>query len=130
MSQKQFAKIMSIREHPKKGSILLCDFTQGFTAPEMVKRRPVIVISPKISQRSKLCTIVALSTTDPNPKMHYHSQIDLLHPLPSGMQSKGLWVKGDMIYTVGFHRLDFIRTGKTLDGKRSYYTHTLTTEQM
>ncbi|QQG36900.1 MAG: type II toxin-antitoxin system PemK/MazF family toxin [Micavibrio aeruginosavorus] len=49
---------MSIAEHPNKGSILLCDFNHGFVAPEMVKRRPVIVISPKIHGRVGLCTVV------------------------------------------------------------------------
>ncbi len=41
-------------------------------------------------------------------------------PLPEGLESKGLWVKGDMVNAVGFHRLDLIRTGKIGD-KRQYY---------
>lgn len=120
---------MPIREHPPIGSILLCDFDRGFVAPEMVKRRPVIVISPKIRGRVGLCTVVALSTTEPDPKMPYHTQIDL-HPfLPEPMKSMGLWVKGDMVNTVGFHRLNFIKTGN-INGKRQYYYSMLKAEQI
>ncbi|MEQ9178418.1 MAG: type II toxin-antitoxin system PemK/MazF family toxin, partial [Nitratireductor sp.] len=34
----------------------MCDFNTGFRVPEMVKRRPVVVISPKIKARPRLCT--------------------------------------------------------------------------
>src|SRR3546814_14006270 len=45
------AIVMPIREHPVTGTILTCDFNVGFTQPEMIKRRPVVVISPKIANR-------------------------------------------------------------------------------
>jgi uncharacterized protein YifN (PemK superfamily) len=121
---------MAIQEHPMIGSILLCDFTQGFSEPEMVKRRPVIVLSHKIALRPRLCTVVALSDTPPNSKMAYHMQIDIAPPLPPSFKSNGLWVKGDMIYSVGFHRLDFIRVTKNDAGKRIYYTSTLSNDQL
>lgn len=38
---------MALRFHPKPGTILMCDFDTGFQVPEMVKKRPVIVLSPK-----------------------------------------------------------------------------------
>ncbi|MGR4865523.1 type II toxin-antitoxin system PemK/MazF family toxin [Caulobacter sp. LARHSG274] len=112
---------MAIKEHPPIGSLLMCDFGSGFREPEMVKRRPVVVVSPKIAARPGLCTVVALSTTPPAPPMAYHCQIDIRPELPDWMQSDGVWVKGDMISSVGFHRLDFIRTGKAVDGRRQYY---------
>lgn len=111
---------MAIREHPTPGSIVFCDFTGGFSVPEMVKRRPVVVLSPKIADRHKLCTVVALSTTAPDPVMPYHRQIDLSPELPGPWGSKGVWVKGDMVNAVGFHRLDLVRLGKGRDGKRRY----------
>ncbi|RVT41783.1 type II toxin-antitoxin system PemK/MazF family toxin [Sphingobium algorifonticola] len=111
---------MPIREHPKLGTLLLCDFSSGFHVPEMTKRRPVIVISPKIANRPHLCTIVALSQTAPNPIMPYHCQIDLHPALPHPYENKGVWVKGDMVNAVGFHRLDFVRIGHYPDGKRRY----------
>lgn len=121
---------MPIKEHPAKGSIILCDFDKGFCLPEMVKRRPVVVISPKIKARPGLCTIVALSMTAPVPVMPYHAKIDLPVALPSHYQSDGLWIKGDMVNTVGFHRLDLIRTGKARDGSRLYYYETLNDRQI
>ena len=103
----------------------MCDFTVGFRPPEMVKVRPVVVISPRIAARPGLCTVVALSTTAPDPVMQYHCQVDIRPRLPDWMQSDGVWVKGDMIQAVAFHRLDFIRVGKAQDGRRQYYYSTL-----
>ncbi len=62
--------------------------------------------------------------------MPYHMQIDIVPPLPSYYQSSGVWVKGDMVYALGFHRLDFIRLGKTSNGKRIYYYSTVNDAQM
>ena len=112
---------MAIKEHPHIGTVLMCDFGSGFREPEMVKRRPVIIISPKIASRPGLCTVVSLSTTPPVPPMSYHCQIDIRPELPDWMRSDGVWVKGDMISSVAFHRLDFIRLGKDVDGRRQYY---------
>ncbi|MGE7418395.1 type II toxin-antitoxin system PemK/MazF family toxin [Methylobacterium tarhaniae] len=98
----------------------MCDFNVGFKVPEMVKRRPCVVISPKIAARPGLCTVVALSTDAPDPVMPYHKQINLRPQLPEPWDSDGVWVKGDRVNTVAFHRLDFIRTGKSATGNRTY----------
>jgi uncharacterized protein YifN (PemK superfamily) len=111
---------VSIREHPPLGTVVLCDFNAGFRQPEMVKRRPAVVISPKIVARPYLCTVVALSTDPPDPIMPYHCQIDIRPQLPRPWSSDGVWVKGDMINAVGFHRLDLMRFGKDVTGKRNY----------
>jgi mRNA interferase MazF len=121
---------MAIREHPVVGTVLVCDFNQGFQEPEMVKRRPVIVISPKISVRAGLCTVVALSTTEPNPSMPYHCRIRLDPPLPEPWGDTVRWVKGDMICAVGFHRLDFPRLGKDSSGKRLYRYNPISDEDL
>lgn len=97
----------------------------------MVKRRPVIVVSPQISWRPGLCTVVALSTTPPNPPRPYHYNMTLEPLPPKPWNSPNVWVKADMIMTVGYHRLDLIRIGKDAQtGKRLYYTKCLTTEQL
>jgi mRNA interferase MazF len=111
---------MAINEHPLVGAVVLCDFNSGFRVPEMVKRRPAIVLSPKIFGRPGLCTVVALSTDPPDPVMPYHKQINLDPLLPAPWDSEGVWVKGDMINAVGFHRLDLVRLGKDRSGKRKY----------
>lgn len=121
---------MAITEHPHKGSVLLCDFDQGFQVPEMAKLRPVVVLSPNIKARPGLCTVVCLSTTPPDPIMDYHATLNIAPKLPLPYQSDGVWIKGDMIYSVGFHRLNFIRAGKQIDGKRLYYYHTLSEDQL
>jgi mRNA interferase MazF len=121
---------MPINDHPAPGTILVCDFNGTFKEPEMVKPRCVIVLSPKIERRAKLCTVVCLSTTAPDHVMPFHCQIDLRPVMPSPWDSDGVWVKGDMVYSVGFHRLDLVRIGKDRTGKRQYRMDTLSSEQM
>ena len=125
---------MAITIHPSPGQILLCDFSQGFRAPEMVKsKRPVIVLTPSFSHRSGLVTIVPLSTVRPDPIMPFHYQLpNNCLPQTGTFQTGESWVKGDLIYTVGFHRLDLIRLG-TRDpntGKRIYYRRRLSRDRM
>ncbi|EHN5985923.1 type II toxin-antitoxin system PemK/MazF family toxin, partial [Salmonella enterica] len=49
---------MPITHHPKPGQILLCDFSQGFKEPEMIKpSRPVIVLSGSMPGRANLVTV-------------------------------------------------------------------------
>ena len=78
-----------------------------------------MVLSPKIINRPHLCTVVTLSTTAPDPIMSYHRQINLDPILPLKYQSQGIWIKGDMVNAVGFHRLNLIFDGKN-DNKRNY----------
>ena len=113
---------MTIQFHPGQGVVVICDYT-GFVAPEMVKRRPVIVICPKIRGRPRLCTVVPLSTTAPNPVMPYHLELELPFALPHPFTAKTQWVKGDMVSAVSFERLDLLRVGKDISGKRLYQTN-------
>ena len=112
---------MAIAFHPQQGSILACDFSTGFMPPEMIKKRPVIVISPIIKSRPGLCTIVCLSTTKPDPMMPYHLPIKLPEPLPANWTNENIWLKGDMVYSVSFKRLSFAVLGKERSGSRLYY---------
>jgi mRNA interferase MazF len=122
---------LPIKAHPSTGTILTCNFDEGFKQPEMVKRRPVVVISPQNTWRPGLCTVVALSTTPPNPKRPYHCVLKIEPLLPPPWDSHEVWVKGDMILAVAYHRLDFIRIGRDgSGGRRLYYQRTLTVEQI
>lgn len=96
---------MTVVSHPIPGTIVRVDLSQGFRAPEMVKRRPVIVLSPPIPGRSFLCTVVPLSTKTPNPVLPHHMQLTLDPPLPHPYEEPTMWVKGDIVLTVAFHRL-------------------------
>jgi len=110
---------MAIQFHPKAGTILVCDFRDGFRPPEMVKRRPAVVISPPISARPGLCTVVPISTEPPGRVMAYHVELREL-ALPPPFEAGPNWVKADMIYALSFERLDLFRAGRRPDGKRSY----------
>ncbi|MEE9451293.1 MAG: type II toxin-antitoxin system PemK/MazF family toxin [Gammaproteobacteria bacterium] len=124
---------MAIIFHPKPGLILLCDFSQGFKAPEMVKsKRPVIVLTGAIRGRANLVTVVPLSTVEPTPPQCHHYKIPKPSmPMIKNFQRGDSWVKGDMVYTIGFHRLNAILLGKRgSDGKREYFKHRLGGEQM
>lgn len=110
---------MTIKFHPVQGAIVVCDF-DGFVPPEMVKRRPAIVVSPRLRKRGGLCTVVPLSTTPPDPICPYHFKLHVAPPLPSPYNADFHWVKADMVYTVAFSRLHFLFDGKDASGKRNY----------
>lgn len=113
---------MAIQFHPKYGQILYCDFTSGFREPEMVKNRPVIVISRSNNQ---VCTVVPLSGTKPDPVRSHHYEISPAS-LPNRLAAQGSWwAKCDMVTTVGFWRLDRVKEGKDANGKRQFSTKCL-----
>ena len=114
---------MSLKFHPVAGTVIFCNF-EGFKAPEMVKQRPVVVVSPKTLKRNRLVTVVPLSTRAPDPVQKFHHKLDPAS-LPPPSASKTSWAKCDMLYTVGFQRLDLLR-GKRENGERFYYKHRVT----
>ena len=96
---------------PKPGTLLMCDFDTGFMPPEMVKKRPVVVISPRRRRsRVPLCTVVPLSSTAPNPVEPFHHRMNL-QSLPVGFHAGESWAKCDMLYTVSLARLDRVKVG-------------------
>ena len=96
---------MALPFHPRTGTLWMCDFNTGFQPPEMVKRRPVVVISPYPRRRpAGLCTIVPLSTTDPIPIEPFHHLMDP-RSLPDRLAQDDTWAKCDMLYTVSLGRL-------------------------
>lgn len=113
---------MAIKFNPGVGCVVMCDFNRGFQLPEMVKKRPAIILAPPISSRPGLCTVVSLSASAPQKVMLYHTEIEIPFPMPEPFSSQRVWVKGDMINAVGFQRLDLIRNGRDINGKRQYFT--------
>ena len=77
---------------PKPNTIVMCDFS-GFISPEMVKKRPVIVIK-KSKDNPKLVTIVPFSTTEPHEVSELHVAVE------GPLDGKPAWVKCDMITSV------------------------------
>jgi len=109
-----------IKFHPKKGTILCCDFSKGFQPPETVKVRPVIVITPQLPGRPGLCTVVPISSVEPKPMQAYHHKMNPSSLTPK-QQGTDCWAKYDMIYTVALERLDRVRE-RDSSGKRIYVT--------
>ena len=116
---------MSITFYPKPGTLLVCDFTTGFREPEMVKVRNVVVVSRP--QDSKVCTVVPLSTTPPDPVEKWHHKI-AQKSLPEEKRGLELWAKCDMVVTVGHLRLDRIRVNR--GGKWTYVVHAVCPEDL
>ena len=119
-----------LKFHPEPGTILICDYSTGFRLPEMVKKRPVVTISPRLKRRDGLITVVPLSTSPPVPVCDHHCKISLKQTLPEPFDSAEMWVKADMLATVGFERLDLVRTGRDPFGKRKYLTPQLEPEAL
>ena len=74
--------------------------------PEMVKIRPVIVVSPRY--RHGLCTVVPISTVVPDKIKGWHYQLPT-ESLPTSLRVKDCWAKCDMITSVATSRLDRVR---------------------
>ena len=111
---------MAIPYQPEPGTIVICDYSNGFMPPEMVKRRPAVIISPRLRKRDGLCTIVPFSTVRPNQIMPYHHRLFIDPLLPPPYNQKTQWVKADMLATVSFKRLILPFKKKGPDGKREY----------
>ena len=116
---------MGLSYHPARGSIVTVNFEPGFLPPEMVKRRLAVVLSPAIQSRPGLCTVVPLSTTPPTKRMPYHCTYTVPFQMPKSWGNIERWVKGDMVTTVGWHRVDLLLLGKDATGKRVYQTQTI-----
>jgi uncharacterized protein YifN (PemK superfamily) len=121
---------MTVTVHPVPGTIVRVDLSQGFREPEMVKRRPAIVLSAALPGRSQLCSIVPLSTPAPRIVRRWHHRIELRDPLPAPYDNPVMWAKCDMVLTVAFHRLRLLHKGKKPDGSRDYDVRILPGDEM
>ncbi len=119
---------MALPFFPDPGTILICDF-RGFEKPEIVKKRPVVVVSPRRRDGQKLCTVVPLSTATPQKIEKYHVQLNISPALPRPFDSPTCWVKGDLLYTVSHERLDRPHV-KNPYGPRTYPRRCVTPEDL
>jgi mRNA interferase MazF len=103
---------------PDRGEVLIGDF-EGLRTHEMEKLRPCIVLSPRIDQRSRLATVVCLSTTFPDPIQDYHVELAFDPIFCERFPSPTMWVKVDMVYSVSLDRLSRQRE-KLPNGDRTY----------
>jgi uncharacterized protein YifN (PemK superfamily) len=100
---------VAITFHPKAGAVLVCDF-RGYIEPEIVKTRPVVVISPNHMRRPGLVSVIPLSTTAPLNVEAYHYLLRG-NPVP-GSAAASIWAKCDLVATVSVERLDRKKVGR------------------
>lgn len=98
---------MALSFQPKVGGVVMCHF-DGFVEPEMVKKRPVVVIA-RNRGNNNLVTIVPLSTTEPEVMETHHYQLPK-NPVPA-QRGKKCWAKCDMVATVSIERMDRLKDG-------------------
>lgn len=110
---------MTLPFHPHPATLLICDFDTGFRPPEIVKKRPVVVVSPRRRRGSGLCTVVPLSSTPPEVVEDFHHRMSM-DSLVGKLRRKETWAKCDLLYTVSLERLDRVLVGKNQDGRRQY----------
>lgn len=96
---------MALKFQPKPGMVLICDF-RGFEPPEMVKRRPVVVLGSN-PRNQRLVTVVPLSTSPPQHRQIWHHLI--AGPLQPLSDHRVIWAKCDMVYTISTARLFRVR---------------------
>ena len=101
---------MGLNFHPRAGQVLVCDFS-GFKEPEMVKPRPVVVISPKLPYRSDIVTVVPISTTEPRHGLPFCYRLSKNYH-PAEADDLPCWAKADMVMNLGLYRLSGFRVGR------------------
>lgn len=95
---------MNLRYVPKPGAVLLCDYSTGFVPPEMVKRRPVVVLTPRMRYPPAVYIVVPLSTRPPRvPTPIVHRIVCGTYPFLTA--DRDVWAKCDMIAAVSPTRL-------------------------
>jgi mRNA interferase MazF len=114
---------MPLSFYPRAGQMFVCDFS-GFKVPEMVKPRPVIVVSPRLPNRSDIVAVVPTSTTAPARELPFCYRLSKNYH-PSEPDSIPVWAKADMIMNLGLYRLNCFKIGR-----RRYFNPTLTTEDL
>ena len=107
---------MPLPFQPKPRTVVYCDFS-GFIIPEIVKRRPVVVLRAH-KRNARLVAVVPLSTTPPVRVEEHHCRLSQ-NPLPDSMRTE-VWAKCDMVAVVSTARLDLIRAGRRNMSKRKY----------
>lgn len=101
---------MPINFHPRAGQILMCDF-RGFEVPEMVKVRPVMVISPRLPHRGEIAAIVPLSLTAPLHSLPFNVRLSRNYN-PLEADDLPVWAKCDMVMNLCLRRLEAFKVGR------------------
>jgi uncharacterized protein YifN (PemK superfamily) len=101
---------MALLSFPRAGQIYVCDFA-GFKEPEMVKPRPVIVVSPRLPYRSQIAAIVPISLTPPRHNLPFCYRLSENYH-PEEADDLPCWAKADMLLNLGLYRLSPFKVGR------------------
>ncbi|MBY4894530.1 type II toxin-antitoxin system PemK/MazF family toxin [Rhodobacteraceae bacterium N5(2021)] len=101
---------MPLKFHPRAGALLVADF-RGFEPPEICKRRPVVVVSPRLPNRGDLVAVVPTSTTAPIKQLPYHVKLSQNYA-PWDAPDDGVWAKCDLLMNISLKRMDGFKVGK------------------
>lgn len=101
---------MALSFYPRAGQILICDF-KGFVPPEMVKVRPVVVVSPRLPYRAEIAAIVPISTTQPKHDLPFCYRLSKNYH-PEEPDDLPCWAKADMLMNIGTYRLTGFKVGR------------------
>lgn len=77
----------------------------------MTKKRPVVVVSPRLPYRSEIVTVVPLSTTAPRHQLPFVVKLSKNYH-PSEPDETDVWAKCDMITNLSLVRLTAFRVGR------------------
>lgn len=114
---------MALTFYPRAGQVFMCDFL-GFKEPEMVKPRPVIVVSPRLPHRSHIVALVPISLTEPRHNLPFCYRLSRNYH-PQEPDHLPCWAKADMLLNLGIYRLTSFKIGR-----RRYVTPELTPEDL
>ena len=101
---------MTLNFHPRAGQILVCDFT-GFKEPEMIKPRPVVVVSPRLPNRGEIVSVVPISLTGPLQPALYKVRLSKNYH-PDEPDDVACWAACDMLMNLGLYRLNGFKVGR------------------
>jgi len=88
----------------------MCSF-KGFQVPEMVKPRPVVVVSPRLPRRSEVVAVVPISLTEPQPLMPYQVRLSKNYH-PGEADDLPCWAIADLLMNLGTYRLEAFKIGR------------------
>lgn len=114
---------MALNFYPRAGQIFVGDFTD-LKVPEITKKRPVIIISPKLPYRSELAAIVPISTTAPRHSLPFVYKLSRNYT-PWGAETDECWAKCDLVMTISLGRLSAFKVDR-----RKYVYPNLTPEDL
>jgi uncharacterized protein YifN (PemK superfamily) len=101
---------MALLFHPRAGQVFMCDFS-GHKVPEMVKPRPVIIVSPRLPHRSAIVAIVPISLTPPKHSLPFCFRLSRNYH-PEEPDDLPCWAKADMLLNLGTYRLTAFKVGR------------------